>query len=231
MVRAPAGAGLCEVCRQWQAGRLCADCLGRFVQPAPRCRRCGLRTGLTVDCCGECLLDPPPFRATHCAVDYDFPWDEVIARFKFRGQVELADALAGLMFRQPPPLPGDTVLVPMPLASARLAERGYNQAWELARRLAQALGLQARAGLLERVLDTRSQAELGRSQRQHNLRAAFMTAPAHRPWLQGRCVTLVDDVMTTGASAREATACLLRGGAASVDVWVLARTRAPTHDA
>jgi len=199
------------------------------MQPTPRCARCGLRTGLTVDCCGECLRDLPPFLATHCALDYGFPWDGVIARFKFQGQVELADALAMLMLRQPPPLPESTVLIPMPLAPERLADRGYNQAWELVRRLAAALGLAARPDLLQRVLETRSQAELGRSARQQNLRAAFMVDPAHRHGLQGRHVTLVDDVMTTGASAREAAACLLRAGASRVDVWVLARTPAPPH--
>ena len=230
MVRAQGWTGLCEVCQRWENGRLCSDCITRFALPAPRCARCGLRTGLAVERCGECLSDPPPFQATCCAVDYAFPWDGVIASFKFRGQVELADALAGLMLRQAPASPAAATLLPMPLAPRRLAERGYNQAWELARRLGRARGQAARADVLERVIDTPAQAELGRAGRQQNLRAAFMVAPAHRAWLQGREVCLVDDVMTTGASAREAAGCLLRAGAARVDVWVLARTPAPAHD-
>lgn len=227
MVRGPARASLCEVCRQWSGTRLCGDCNERFCRPTPRCARCGIPTGLPCLSCGECLGDAPPFQTTHCAVDYAFPWDAVIARFKFQGQVELADALAALMLRNPPRLPEASTLVPMPLAPARLAQRGYNQAWELARRLGRALDLPARADLLERVLDTPAQAELGRAERQSNLRAAFMASPAQRAGLQGRCITLVDDVMTTGASVREAAGCLLRAGAARVDVWVLARTPAP----
>jgi predicted amidophosphoribosyltransferase len=78
--------------------------------------------------------------------------------------------------------------------------------------------------VLLRVLATPSQAELGRRERQRNLRGAFMVAPAQRAWLQGREVMLVDDVMTTGATAREAASTLLRAGAAAVDLWVLART-------
>jgi ComF family protein len=229
MVRAQGWAGLCEVCRRWDLGRLCGDCHTRFATPLPRCARCGLRTGMPVERCGECLRDEPPFIATRCAVDYAFPWDRLIARFKFHDQVELADALVALMLREPPPLPPGSMLLPMPLSHRRLAERGYNQAWELARRLARALSLPARADVLERVLDTPPQAELGRAERQHNLRAAFMVAPALRSAVQGRAVTLVDDVMTTGASAREAAACLLRAGAARVDVWVLARTPSPSE--
>lgn len=229
MVRGQAGAGLCEVCRQWNGARVCGDCCERFARPTLRCARCALATGQPTARCGECLRDEPPFAAAHCAVDYAFPWDRLIARFKFHGEVELADALAALMCRNPPGLAEDSTLVPMPLSPARLAQRGYNQAWELARRLGQALAVPARADLLERVIDTSAQAALGRAQRQTNLRAAFMASPARRAWLQGRPLTLVDDVMTTGASVREAAACLLRAGAARVDVWVLARTPAPSH--
>ncbi len=221
MVRLQACAGLCEVCRRWGSGRLCADCVQRFAAPVPRCARCGLRTGQPLAACGECLRDPPPFRATHCALDYAFPWDMLIAQFKFRGQVELAGTLAGLMLREPVTA---SALLPVPLTDARLAERGYNQAWELARRLGAARQVPARTDVLLRVLATPSQAELGRRERQRNLRGAFMVAPAQRAWLQGREVMLVDDVMTTGATAREAASTLLRAGAAAVDLWVLART-------
>ena len=79
-------------------------------------------------------------------------------------------------------------------------------------------------GLLWRPADQAHQADLNRAERQRNLRSAFMTDPRRRGELQGQRVALVDDVMTTGATAREAAAALLRGGAAAVDVWVVART-------
>jgi ComF family protein len=115
-------------------------------------------------------------------------------------------------------------VVPVPLSPQRLAQRGFNQAWEVARRVASALGVPADATALLRPIDTAHQADLPREQRAVNLRGAFMVATGARAALQGRRIALVDDVMTTGATAREATAALLRGGAASVQVWTLTRT-------
>ncbi len=159
-------------------------------------------------------------------MDYGFPWDGLITRFKYQGQPELAGCLSRLMLRTPPPALGG--LVPVPLAPSRLAERGYNQAWELARRLARALDRPARADVLLRPLaQTAAQAASTRAERQRNLRAAFMVAPGQTAWLQGRELALVDDVMTTGATAAEAARTLLRHGAAAVHLWVLARTPAP----
>ena len=115
----------------------------------------------------------------------------------------------------------------MPLAPGRLRERGYNQAWELARRVARLRGIAARADVLSRPVETAHQADLPRAQRLANLRAAFTVEPRGRAALQGRHIALVDDVWTTGATVRECAAVLLRAGAASVDAWVLART--PEH--
>ncbi len=120
--------------------------------------------------------------------------------------------------------PPAQLVLPVPLSPRRLAERGYNQAWELARRVARLRGLPAHAELLQRPVDTAHQAALGRAERQANLRQAFMVDPRRRATLAGLHVALVDDVMTTGATVREAAAVLLRAGAASVQVWVLART-------
>lgn len=176
--------------------------------------------------CGDCLRDPPPFTHTVCVADYAFPWDALIGAFKFRGRAELAGLLAVRLVAavRAAALPAPTLVLPVPLSPRRLAERGYNQAWELARRAAAALQLPADATLLQRPLETAHQAELGRSERQRNLRTAFMADPRRRAPLQGAHVVLVDDVMTTGATAREASAVLLRAGAAAVDLWVLART-------
>jgi ComF family protein len=116
------------------------------------------------------------------------------------------------------------LLLPVPLSRERLRERGYNQAWELARRLARRLGLEADAHLLQRSRDTAHQIGMSREQREVNLRDAFWVEPARRARLLGREVVLVDDVLTTGATAHAAALALTRAGAASVDVWVVART-------
>ncbi len=168
-----------------------------------------------------------------CAVDYGFPWDQLISQFKYHGHTSLAAPLAGLLQHavqgsaaRPP-----HCVLPVPLAPQRLAERGYNQAWELARRVAAALHLPAHAQWLLRPLDAAHQAKLGRAERQRNLRTAFMVEPQHRAALQGLRVALVDDVMTTGATVAEAASTLRRAGAAAVDVWVVARTPDSDPDA
>jgi predicted amidophosphoribosyltransferase len=86
--------------------------------------------------CGSCLREPPPFTSTLCATDYQFPWDRLIAAFKFQNQPELAAPLAACMqaavhlWQQAlPGAPMPQILLPVPLSAARLAQRGYNQAW------------------------------------------------------------------------------------------------------
>ncbi len=217
----------CAVCRQWGSSLVCSACIPQFAQPHPRCAQCGLRLGLATPRCGACLRQAPPFSRTVCAVDYGFPWDGLITAFKFHHQVELADALAARL-QEAVQAAGAAhevdAVVPVPLSPRRLRERGYNQAWELARRCALAFSLPADAKALQRSLDTPAQAALHRAERERNLRNAFHMAPAARRRWAGHRLALVDDVMTTGATLREATAALLRGGAASVQLWVLART-------
>jgi ComF family protein len=222
-------AGQCAVCRLWTGQLLCGDCIARFGAETPRCARCGLRTPTPLAMCGACLADPPAFDACVVGCDYVFPWDGLIADFKFHARVELALPLAQRLLhairRRQDAQPG--WVGPVPLAPRRLAERGFNQAWELARRIARALGCRAEARLLQRPLDGAHQAELRLAQRRTNLRGAFVAQPPRRVSLQGAHVALVDDVMTSGATLREAALALKRAGAARVDAWVLARTPAP----
>jgi ComF family protein len=227
----------CELCRQWTAGdALCGDCDARFAAPRWRCARCALPTGTAVPRCGGCLgAHKPPFDAAVAAVDYGFPWDGLVKAFKFDGRVELADALAARLAdavaaASRAGLPAPDLVLPVPLAPARLADRGYNQAWELARRVARQRGLQADDGLLLRPLETPRQTGQTRAGRADNLAQAFMAEPRRRAALAGRRVALVDDVMTTGATVVAATRELRRAGAASVQVWVFARTPAPGAD-
>lgn len=220
--------GQCAVCRSWDAHAVCATCVARFAPQQARCRRCGLRSASAVPVCGSCLAEAPAFDACSVGCDYAFPWDRLIADFKFTSHVELAAPLAQRLLdavrRDGGPLP--QWVLPVPLAPQRLAERGYNQAWLLARRVARDLGCRADARLLERPLAAAHQVELGRAQRLKNLRGAFVPNPSRRVSLHGRHVAVVDDVMTSGATLHEAAAALKRAGAARVDAWVLARTPA-----
>jgi ComF family protein len=130
--------------------------------------------------------------------------------------------------RESPP-PTD-FLLPMPLSDARLRERGYNQAWELTRRVASSLRITHDARLLLRVKHSPHQLAFPPEQRADNVHAAFAVEPRRLAELRGRHVTLIDDVMTTGATVAEATRTLLRAGAAEVHLWVVARTPPPGSD-
>lgn len=218
--------GLCGVCRGWSTARVCPPCLARFAPAVPRCTRCALEVPAGQPLCGACLREPPPYAHTVAAFDYVPPWDHLIARFKFRGALDLAPVFVQHLLAAPRPQT-PTLLLPVPLGEIRLRERGYNQAWELARRLARALRIRADACLLLRVRDTPHQMALPLERRAGNVRGAFAVEPLRRSELEGRAVALVDDVMTTGATAAEAARVLLQAGAAQVQVWVVARTPRP----
>ena len=115
------------------------------------------------------------------------------------------------------------LVVPVPLAAARSRERGFNQAWEIARRLR----APARADVLLRVKDTPHQLTLPRERREANMRDAFAVEPRQARRLRDADVAVVDDVMTSGATAAEVARTLLRAGARRVRIWVVARTPAP----
>lgn len=159
-------------------------------------------------------------------VDYAFPWAHLIQRFKFGQALELCNTWVDLMLQACPAVEATTprLLVPVPLSPERLRQRGYNQTWELARRLAPCLSWRANPKLLIKQRHTPEQASLPMAQRRINVSGAFALHPAHQSEVWGRDVVLVDDVMTTGATARELALLLTQAGAASVTLWVLGRT-------
>jgi ComF family protein len=219
----------CAVCHGWDRKRLCEACIERFATWRPRCTRCAIGVPDGVAVCGTCLTQPPPFDRSVAAVDYGYPWDDLVRRFKFDDSLDLADMLAQRLLAA---VRGSGVarpdwLLPVPLSGERLRERGYNQAWELARRVGRALPCANDARLLLRMKDTPHQLALPPDRRAANVRGVFAVEPRRRHELQGRCVAVLDDVMTSGATAKEIAAALLQAGARSVQVWVLARTPLP----
>ena len=224
----------CAVCHQWGDERVCGACLQRFAPPVSRCSRCALDVPPGVPVCGACLADPPPFERSLAALDYSFPWDGLITRFKFHEGLDLTPLFVQRMLAAHatdrtahPAAPQPTWLLPVPLSAERARERGYNQAWELARGLARALHCRADARLLLRVKDTAHQLALPVERRAANVRGAFAVEPRRRDELRGQIVALVDDVVTSGATAAEISRVLLQAGAAQVHVWMLARTPRP----
>lgn len=218
----------CGVCGSWSSpAGLCIDCLRRFAPRAVRCQRCALRVSEGQLLCGRCLHQPLRFERAVTAFDYAFPWVRVIAELKFREGLgwasPLARCLADRVHEDAAPIAD--LITAVPLSPQRLQQRGYNQSWEVAHRVAGLVQRPCAPGLLLRLRDTPQQAQLDHAQRSANLRGAFMPGgAAARSAVKGRCVALVDDVLTTGATADEAAAALLEAGARAVHVWMLART-------
>ncbi|MFC4819988.1 ComF family protein [Dokdonella ginsengisoli] len=201
---------------------LCAGCAGDLAPNPVCCPRCALPLAVPAPACGQCLKREPPFAAAWAPFRYEHPLDLLEARFKFHADLAAGRVLSSLMIERvaidAPALPA--LLIPVPLHTARLRERGYNQALELARPLARAFAIPLRADLLLRTRATPPQTGLDAKTRRRNLRGAFAVAvgatlPGH--------VALVDDVMTTGATLRECARALRAAGVARVDVWALAR--------
>jgi len=171
--------------------------------------------------CGRCASSPPAFTAARAAWWYGGELETLLQRFKFGGRRELAGFLAGLACDPlPPGLGTPDLVVPVPLARPRLRRRGYDQAWLLAREVGRRLGLPATPRAVVRRRHTAPQTGLSAAARADNVRGAFSPGRAD---LAGRRVLLVDDVLTTGASAGAAAQALLDAGAASVAVLAVAR--------
>ena len=173
--------------------------------------------------CGACLAHPPPFSATVAAWLYAFPVDQLMQAFKYGGQLALAEPLSGALVatvRRLGVLPPDAI-VALPLAPSRQRQRGFNQAHEIARRVARSLRIPLVRGLM-RVRDAAPQAGLSLEERARNMKNAFVANSA----IAGRHIAIVDDVMT-GATLAAAARAARRAGAAGVDAWVVARTPAP----
>lgn len=178
--------------------------------------------------CGDCLRHPPAFDATIVASDYAPPVDQLVLALKFGGRLALAPLCARLIHAASQAAAGASelpaCLTAVPLGPQRLAERGFNQALEIAKPLARTLGIPVERGLALRHRNTRAQARLHPDERRQNMRGAFAVMPAAVGRIRGLHIGVVDDVITTGQTLNELAATLKRYGAARVTNFVFART-------
>ncbi|MEG2392143.1 MAG: ComF family protein [Pseudomonas sp.] len=209
---------------------ICVACEAEMPWLGEHCQTCALplpEAGLT---CDGCLLEPPAYEQVAVPWRYDFPVDSLITRFKHNAKWPfghlLADVLSQyLQHRFDEDLPRPDALLPVPLAAKRLRQRGFNQAAMLARWLSRQLDLPCEENVVHRIQDTSAQQDLDAKARKRNLRNAFaLTSDAN---VKGRHLALVDDVLTTGATAQALARLLMNAGATRVDVYCLARTPKP----
>jgi ComF family protein len=186
--------------------------------PRPCCPVCALPTpGAAV--CGRCIANPPHFDATRAALAYRYPIEPLMQFYKYRGGVAVGALLAKLLGAAVSTAGPIDFIAFVPLSGARLAERGFNQALEIARPLSKSLAIALRTDVCFRARHTGAQAALPYAERRKNVRGAFACLED----LSGLRIAVVDDVMTTGATLDEIAKTLKKRGAIHVENWVVAR--------
>jgi ComF family protein len=214
--------GGCPLCRRPGNGicRRCARALPYNRHPCPRCALPLPERAPAGILCADCQARKPTFDRVLAPLLYQAPVNKLVAGLKYHHQLHFGPLLAGILAElAQQEATGTQLLLPVPLQAQRLRERGFNQAAELTRCLSLQLGIPWSADHLLRIRGGDQQQTLKRGRRRQNVRGAF----ACRGAVPAR-VALIDDVMTTGATAEEASRMLKAAGVESIEVWTVART-------
>lgn len=194
---------------------VCGACLNELPKhPKTSCPQCGLTSSDQL--CGSCISSPPDFNATHSVFLYDFPIDSMMQRYKYGNMLSLY-AFFGQMLSEKVDMEAVDLILPMPMHPARIKERGFNQALEIAKVFGKEK-LDYKSAVRQKL--TPPQASLPLKERVKNIKGAFAVSAN----LTGKRIAIVDDVMTTGASLNELSKTLKKAGASHVECWVIART-------
>ena len=227
---------LCFLCDLPGGGQrsLCSACEAELPWLDVHCTLCALPLPVPGMICGECQKKPPQFDQVLAPWHYGFPIDTLITQFKHHGKWSVGRLLGLLLSHHlqnafAAGLARPEILLPVPLGKQRLRQRGFNQAGMLADWLGTALRLPVNSRLLSRVRETDAQQALDAAARQRNLRNAFVLNDSAQ--VAGKHVAVVDDVLTTGATANSLARLLKKAGARRVDVYCLARTPKPGETA
>lgn len=217
--------GICLLCSERVATskEFCDACENSLPRLYNGCEQCAVplaEAGAIQHRCGACQKRPPAFRRALAPFVYAAPIDRLIQDLKYQQRLQtarlLGARLADYVTSRDPEI---DVIVPVPLHAKRLRERGYNQSLEIARPVAEQLGVRLDYQSVQRTRATPPQASLPPKARQRNVRNAFKVTGSFK----GARVAVLDDVMTTGHTVNAFATCLKKTGAKSVEVWVVAR--------
>jgi ComF family protein len=208
----------CVLCAAPDIGQaLCADCYSHLPWlDTVRCPQCALPTG-DASLCGACLAHRPRFDGVSAAFAYAWPLAPLIHHYKYAGNLALAPLLAQALTEKL--ASSADLIIPMPLAPARLRSRGFNQALEIARVVSRLTRVPLASDACRRVRDSTPQALLPWNERAKNIRGAFVCDAD----LSGMRVAVIDDVMTTGATLNELARNVRQAGAIEIQGWMVAR--------
>ncbi len=211
----------CVLCGLPTREEFCAGCYSDLPWNSTACVRCALPLrGDSLNNCSACSKNPVTADYTVAAMRYEFPIDALIRRFKYDEALFLARPLSDLLVThiQQASLRLPSAILPVPLHSNRLRERGFNQSLEIARILSRKLGIPI-SSAMQRTRDTRHQSGLNAIQRRKNLRFAFRVRNERLP----TSMAIVDDVMTTGTTINMISNQLRRHGVEEIQAWCIAR--------
>lgn len=223
---------ICHICKEFipDAGevKLCPECLAKAPPLlSPKCSCCGhpFESPIGADhLCGACITDPPPFFAARAALLFEGSTRELIHQFKYSRRVMLRRPLGLLAATYLDDFAKDfeaDLILPVPLHVKRLRQRGFNQAILLGEIFAKKWGVALSRNNLKRVRWTEPQVNLGAKERAINVKGAFAIDNVNE--ISGKKIFLVDDVYTTGSTAKECCRVLMKAGAAEVAVLTIAR--------
>jgi len=212
---------------------ICTACETELPWLGEQCQQCALPLAMSGLHCAQCERQSPAFDAVVAPWLYQFPIDSLVTRFKHQGNWPMGRLMAQLLgqfvqHRFDEDLPRPDFLLPVPLATKRQRQRGYNQAAMLADWMGKQLQLPVQDRLVLRTLETPTQQGLDAKARKRNLRGAF--ALADEDSVIDKHIALVDDVLTTGSTADVIARLLIKAGAKRVDVYCLARTPKPEKE-
>ncbi len=200
----------------------CEQCSDELPYSKHSCHRCGQPFSGFSNYCGRCVSKLPAFDACFCAFEYSAPISNAICRFKYAEQPQMARYLARLMIdellSQEIEIPEAIIAVPMHRSSLR--KRGYNQSHELAKHFSKRLNVPLLTNTLSKTKATPRQATQSLSQRKINQKGSFQVVKD----IKFNHIAIVDDVVTTGATAQEIAKTLKKNGVDYVQVWGIART-------
>lgn len=220
--------GQCILCNSASQATLdmCKSCELSLPLLGEHCKSCALPiTDVTASYCGVCLQTPPPYSRTEACWVYDAPVAQLIAAYKYNSKLSYGHTLSRIAsqkfastYKQEEK---PTLVAAVPLHWYRHLRRGFNQSDLLAKYFSKHFQIPLFTDI-KRIKPTATQLSLSAKERQTNLKNAFVIGKAE--YVADKIVAVVDDVMTTGATAKAASEAFLQAGAKEVHIWVLART-------
>jgi len=228
----------CIVCQCHQKAAICNNCMQSLHDKAlfnyECCHQCGISlhaSEIERRHCEQCKRSPPYFDASYCLDRYEGSLQNALHQLKYQKRLTYALGLAKIwnsVFSQQLIDANSSYLLPVPLSPEKLALRGFNQSWEIARRIYCGSHIQKMPYLLKRQHFTRRQAGSKRTDRSLAIQGMFYVEKQHLELLQDHSVIVFDDVMTSGATLNEIARVLKDNGVKRVTNWVLLRTSKPS---